>query len=248
MRSLPAAVWLIGWLSTALCNLINNQPLTILMTRILLNPKYSSQVTGRAHQVRVGCGRGYDNLGVGRKQDFGGQGGGGGDSRRAAGRGRVGVIVLGLPHCQCKVMCCKCSHRYGSSSMPNHSHDVSGLCRLVYIHMCTAHHPCSKHVVPLVLTRPLADARDFYPCCRHTYLLQAALYALIVASNLGAVFTMIGALAGIMWSNVIKRSAPQVTMTYTRFLKLMPPTGIACMLVTMALLCFEYAVFPDPAL
>ena len=41
-------------------------------------------------------------------------------------------------------------------------------------------------------------------------MLQAALFALIVASNLGAVFTILAALAGIMWANLIKRCAPQV--------------------------------------
>ena len=54
--NLPAAVWLIGWLSVALCNLVNNQPLTILMTRILLNPKYSGQVSAKEHQVSTSRG------------------------------------------------------------------------------------------------------------------------------------------------------------------------------------------------
>lgn len=36
-RTLPAAVFIIGFLSVFLANTINNQPMTILLTRVLLS-------------------------------------------------------------------------------------------------------------------------------------------------------------------------------------------------------------------
>ena len=66
-----------------------------------------------------------------------------------------------------------------------------------------------------------------------------------MASNLGAAFTLIGALAGIMWANIIKRCAPRVHMNYMVFLQLVPRAGFACMVVASCLLWFEFAVFPS---
>lgn len=47
--------------------------------------------------------------------------------------------------------------------------------------------------------------------------LPASLYAVILASNIGAYLTPIGALAGIMWMNILKRE--QVSLSFIAFIK-----------------------------
>ncbi len=44
--SLGAALWLVGGVSILLSNLINNQPMTILMTEVCMNPAFTLQVRG----------------------------------------------------------------------------------------------------------------------------------------------------------------------------------------------------------
>lgn len=43
-NSLPAAIFIMGWLTILLCNTANNQPATILLTRICLSPYYKSHL------------------------------------------------------------------------------------------------------------------------------------------------------------------------------------------------------------
>jgi Na+/H+ antiporter NhaD/arsenite permease-like protein len=119
-QSLAAGVFLMGWLAVFLCNVINNQPLTILLTRVCLNSNYTSRVPS-----------------------------------------------------------------------------------------------------PLVQ--------------------QASLFALVIASNVGAMFTIIGALAGIMWANIIRSKG--VVMTYTMFSKLALLSGFVGAAVSLFALWFEYAVY-----
>ncbi len=59
-----------------------------------------------------------------------------------------------------------------------------------------------------------------------------ALYASIIGSNLGAFFTPLGALAGIMWTNLLKDSG--VRMSFTRFTKY--GTAVALPTLTVSLL------------
>ena len=46
---------------------------------------------------------------------------------------------------------------------------------------------------------------------------QPAVYAAIVGSNLGALLTPVGALAAIMWSNILKKN--HVAFRYTSYIK-----------------------------
>lgn len=49
--SLPAAIWIMGWLAVVLANTINNQPMTILLTRVALSSEYTGHLgKGRIHQ------------------------------------------------------------------------------------------------------------------------------------------------------------------------------------------------------
>eukprot|EP00198_Chlamydomonas_reinhardtii_P005436 XP_001694772.1 predicted protein [Chlamydomonas reinhardtii] len=120
-RTLPAAVFIIGFLSVFLANTINNQPMTILLTRVLLSEQFTSRV-------------GYGNT-----------------------------------------------------------------------HM-------------------------------------ASLFALVLASNIGAVFTLIGALAGILWSNILGLHG--LRCSYLRFLRVCFPVGFASLVAGLAVLWFEFGVFP----
>lgn len=63
-----------------------------------------------------------------------------------------------------------------------------------------------------------------------------ALYASIIGSNLGAFFTPLGALAGIMWTNLLKNS--NVKMNFARFAKY--GSAIAIPSLTASLLVLSY--------
>ncbi len=63
-----------------------------------------------------------------------------------------------------------------------------------------------------------------------------ALYASVIGSNLGAFFTPLGALAGIMWTNMLKGS--NVRMNFARFTKY----GTAVALPTLAASLFTLAI------
>ncbi|KAG2453996.1 hypothetical protein HYH02_001039 [Chlamydomonas schloesseri] len=120
-HTLPAAVFIIGFLSVFLANTINNQPMTILLTRVLLSEQFTSRV-------------GYGN----------------------------------------------------------------------------------------------------------THL--ASLFSLVLASNIGAVFTLIGALAGILWSNILGLHG--LRCSYLRFARVCCPVGLAALVAGLAVLWFEFGVFP----
>ena len=61
-----------------------------------------------------------------------------------------------------------------------------------------------------------------------------SVYATVVGSNLGACFTPIGALAGIMWSSFLKEH--QLKFGYVDFLKLGCCVAIPALLVALATL------------
>ncbi len=44
-QKLPAAIFIMGFLSVALANTINNQPMTILLTRVALDPRYDERLS-----------------------------------------------------------------------------------------------------------------------------------------------------------------------------------------------------------
>jgi arsenical pump membrane protein len=64
----------------------------------------------------------------------------------------------------------------------------------------------------------------------------ASVYGLIMGSNFGANFTLIGALAGIMWSSISSSSG--VKITYKEFAK----QGFKIMPVVVALACIVLAI------
>ncbi|MBP3436810.1 MAG: hypothetical protein J6K61_02750 [Clostridia bacterium] len=66
--------------------------------------------------------------------------------------------------------------------------------------------------------------------------LQAALYASVVGSNLGAFLTPIGALAGIMWSSLLKEH--RVRFGYIDFIKYGTAVSLPALFVTLLVLCF----------
>lgn len=77
-----------------------------------------------------------------------------------------------------------------------------------------------------------------------------AIYSLIIASNLGANFTLVGALAGILWSTIM--ASKNVKITYLEFLsygiRIMPFVVFAAF-GTLSLELIVYATFirrPDP--
>lgn len=62
-----------------------------------------------------------------------------------------------------------------------------------------------------------------------------AVYASIVGSNLGATLTPIGALAGIMWQNILKKN--DVKMTFADFLKYNSLPSVVSLFATLGVLC-----------
>ncbi len=64
---------------------------------------------------------------------------------------------------------------------------------------------------------------------------MGAVYATIVGSNLGALLTPIGALAGIMWSSMLKKH--DVKLSYGNFIKYGSAISIPALAVTLAVLC-----------
>ena len=60
----------------------------------------------------------------------------------------------------------------------------------------------------------------------------SAVYATVIASNIGAYFTPIGALAGIMWSNILRRHGYR--FSYAAFLRL----GVTVAVPTLAAALF----------
>ncbi len=65
---------------------------------------------------------------------------------------------------------------------------------------------------------------------------QSSMYALIMGSNFGANFTLIGALAGIIWSGISKEK--EVSITYKQFAKF----GFKVMPLVVALACLILAL------
>ena len=64
--------------------------------------------------------------------------------------------------------------------------------------------------------------------------LKGAIYATIVGSNLGALLTPIGALAGIMWSSMLKEQ--KVKYTYLNFIKYGAIISVPSLLINLGVL------------
>ena len=62
----------------------------------------------------------------------------------------------------------------------------------------------------------------------------SAVYATVVGSNLGAVFSPIGALAGIMWSSIL--TSHDLKFGYGDFVKMGTVVGIPTLLATLGIL------------
>ena len=65
---------------------------------------------------------------------------------------------------------------------------------------------------------------------------QAAIYATVVGSNLGAFLTPIGALAGIMWSSLLKEH--KVKFSYLDFIRYGAAIALPSLLVNLLVLNF----------
>jgi Na+/H+ antiporter NhaD/arsenite permease-like protein len=72
--------------------------------------------------------------------------------------------------------------------------------------------------------------------------LQAALFAVVVGSNTAACFSVIGALAGIMWVAIC--GARGLPVSYPRFSTLMAPAGAAATAAALLVLTAELEVAP----
>jgi hypothetical protein len=70
--------------------------------------------------------------------------------------------------------------------------------------------------------------------------LLGALLAMVAASNLGAMLTMIGALAGIMWAATMRQQG--VHVGYVQFTRLMSLPGVVCTAVVLLVLWLELSV------
>ena len=67
-----------------------------------------------------------------------------------------------------------------------------------------------------------------------------AVFATIIGSNIGALFTPIGALAGIMWSNILNKHG--VKFGYLSFLKIGVAVAIPTLITALLSLWFVTAV------
>lgn len=70
----------------------------------------------------------------------------------------------------------------------------------------------------------------------HAGIKDVAIYATVIGSNLGAFFTPIGALAGIMWSNILKRH--EVKFSFFAFIKYGVIISIPALLAALCVLHF----------
>ncbi|PNH12009.1 Arsenical pump membrane protein [Tetrabaena socialis] len=93
----------------------------------------------------------------------------------------------------------------------------------------------------ILLTRVALDQR-FISRVGYGNTQKASLFALVLGSNIGAVFTLIGALAGILWSNILGLHG--VRVSYLRFARVCCPVGLATLVTSLLVLWFEFAVFP----
>lgn len=70
----------------------------------------------------------------------------------------------------------------------------------------------------------------------------ASAFAVVVASNVAANYTVMGALAGIMFVNILQRKGLK-RVGYATFSKLMLPAGVASTVVALAILGAEFAAW-----
>jgi Na+/H+ antiporter NhaD/arsenite permease-like protein len=83
-------------------------------------------------------------------------------------------------------------------------------------------------------TAPLAAAGGGVPL--------ASAFAVVVASNTAANFSVMGALAGIMFCNILAQRG-MTGLSYLRFSKLMVPAGVASTLLALVVLGAEFATW-----
>jgi len=74
--------------------------------------------------------------------------------------------------------------------------------------------------------------------------LQAALFAVVVGSNTAACFSVIGALAGIMWVAILRDKRRGLRVPYLRFSALMLPAGLAATVAALVVLMVEFQWAP----
>lgn len=70
---------------------------------------------------------------------------------------------------------------------------------------------------------------------------EASLFAVVVGSNLAANFTLIGALAGMMWANILAQRGLHIG--YVQFARLTLPAGVLCTAVCLVVLGLEFLIF-----
>ena len=71
--------------------------------------------------------------------------------------------------------------------------------------------------------------------------LEGAMYATVIGSNIGAYLTPIGALAGIMWLNIVKRNGEEIS--FLKFMRYGAIVAIPVMVVALLGLTLSLAIF-----
>jgi Na+/H+ antiporter NhaD/arsenite permease-like protein len=69
-----------------------------------------------------------------------------------------------------------------------------------------------------------------------------AAFAVVIASNVAANFTVMGALAGIMFVNILRRKGLR-SVNYATFTRLMLPSGIVSAVLALAILGAELVLW-----
>lgn len=70
----------------------------------------------------------------------------------------------------------------------------------------------------------------------------ASAFAVVIASNTAANFSVMGALAGIMFCNILQQRGMK-DLTYLRFTKLMVPAGITSTVMALVILGAEFVTW-----
>lgn len=70
--------------------------------------------------------------------------------------------------------------------------------------------------------------------------IRAALFSVVAASNLGANFTVIGALAGVMWKDILSKRG--IRVGYGRFARLVVPSGLVTSALALLVLGIQFSV------
>lgn len=202
------AVWLAGAVSVVLANLINNQPQTVLLTVVLLDPQFVEQLQ-------------QQGVGVGGMQE---------------GRGLMGAAPYGPFSPAPLIGGNTTSSLFGGLN-------ATALATTALRHLTDAATPSGGvGSTPGDLTQTGLHQSVGGEAVRDIgggTVQLAALLGVVVGSNTGALFTLLGALAGLMWANILARF--KLHLSYLDFFKAMAPLGVTTTVATLAVLWAQAA-------